>query len=97
MSGGDAKALPVGLDENLRVLKTQEGIGLLAEVTLCWWSRIAVWIKALEKGRVELASPTSVGDRRNSVKHKRAGHLEERCSWAAGKTPEGENPYVAAG
>jgi hypothetical protein len=32
MSGGDAKALPVGLDENLRVLKTQDGIGLYAEL-----------------------------------------------------------------
>ena len=32
MSGGDAKALPEDLNENLRVLKTQEGIGLLAEL-----------------------------------------------------------------
>jgi hypothetical protein len=32
MSGGGVKTSPVGLDENLRVLKTQEGIGLLAEL-----------------------------------------------------------------
>ena len=32
MSGGGAKASPEGLDEHLRELKTQEGIGLLAEL-----------------------------------------------------------------
>ena len=32
MSGGGAKASPESLNENPRVLKTQEGIGLLAEL-----------------------------------------------------------------
>jgi hypothetical protein len=32
MSGGDAKALPRYSSESLKGLKTQEGIGLLAEL-----------------------------------------------------------------
>jgi hypothetical protein len=57
MSGGDAKALPVGLDENLRVLKTQEGIGLFGRVnSSAKWSRIVVRRKALKAQQLELVS-----------------------------------------
>lgn len=57
MSGGDVKASPVDLNEHLRGLKTQEGIGLLGRVnSSAKWSRIVVRRKALKARRLELVS-----------------------------------------